>query len=187
MWIKTEQDHKSLIFFLNHRASEMHCVILLPWFALLKVRSITSPKIWVELQVLNTQYFISFFKKATGLGHLLINWGPSKCARIDPSNLQKTEALQELWDLCLHPMCAHVLPFYLNSKGMLVGCRIPLKESHSPPGKCLCFCPHRSTVGTWSLTSALAVRKELTCLNHARITEHLANSACLLQKWFNKC
>lgn len=158
MWIKTEQDHKSWIF-LYHRAREMHCVILLPWFALLKVRSITSPKIWVELQVLNTQYFITFFKKATGLGHLWINWGPSKCARIDPSNLQKTETLQELWELCLHLMCAHVLPFYPKSKGMLMGCRIPVTENHSPPRKCLCFCPHRSTAGIWSLTSAAGVKK----------------------------
>lgn len=112
----------------------MHWVIfsshdLLCW------RSTESPKVWVELGVLIQKYFISFFKNATGLGHLWINWGPSKRARIDPSNLQKTEALQGLWELCLHPRCAHVLPFYYKSKGMLMECRIPFKESNSPPRK----------------------------------------------------
>lgn len=121
-----------LNFFKSQSKWNALCDILLPWFALLKVRSITSPKIWVQLRVLIQKYFISFFKKATGLGHLWINWGPSKHARIDPNNLQKTEALHELWELCLHPMCVHVLPFYLKSKGILMGCRIPLKENHSP-------------------------------------------------------
>lgn len=111
----------------------MHCVTFSSHdLALLEVGSITSPKIWVELWVLMQKCLISFFKKATELGHLWINWGPSKCARIDPSNSEKTEARQELWEPCQHPMCAHVWPPYLSSQGMLMGCKILLKEIHSP-------------------------------------------------------
>lgn len=160
MWIKTEQDQKLLIFLKSQSKWNALCDILLPWFALLKVRSSTSPKIWVELWVLIQKYFISFFKKASRLGYVWINRGSSKHARMDPSNLKKKE---ELWELCQHPTCAHVLPFYLNSKGMLMGCRIPLKESHSPARNQgnFCFCPHRSTVGIQSLTSAAGVRTDI--------------------------
>lgn len=93
----------------------------------------------MELQVLIQKYFISFFKKATGQGHLWINWGSWKHARIDPSNRERNshyrkgeQPSKSCGELCLHPRCAHVLPPYLNSKEMLMGCRIPPKESHSP-------------------------------------------------------